>query len=67
MAIVLEPRPLADLEMDAVLAVEAAWERRSHGHKPWTTKEFLDAVDAVHARYTLRREWLRTHPQGVPS
>jgi hypothetical protein len=58
-------RPLADLEVESVLAVEAAWERRSHGVKPQTISEFLDAVDAVHARYALRREWLRTHPQGV--
>lgn len=65
MATVIEPRPLADLEMDSVLAVEAAWEHRAHGRKPWTTQEFLDAVDAVHARYALRREWLRRHPQGV--
>ncbi|MGW9397256.1 hypothetical protein [Streptomyces sp. NPDC055642] len=64
MATALEPRPLADLEIDSVLAVEAAWERRSHGMKPWTTEEFLDAVAAVHARYQLRREWLRTHRQG---
>jgi hypothetical protein len=60
-----EPRPLADLEVDSVLAVEAAWERRSHGRKPQTIPEFLDAVDAVHARYNVRREWLRRHPQGV--
>lgn len=62
---VLGPRPLADLEIESVLAVEAAWERRSHGLKPQTIPEYLDAVDAVHARYALRREWLRTHPQGV--
>jgi len=60
-----EQRPLADLEIDSVLAVEAAWERRSHGRKPWTNQEYLDAVAVVHARYRLRREWLRTHPQGV--
>ncbi|MEU1273069.1 hypothetical protein [Streptomyces sp. NPDC005799] len=62
-----ESRPLADLEMDSVLAVEAAWGRRAHGRKPQTIPEFLDAVAAVHARYALRREWLRTHPQGVAS
>lgn len=67
MATVLESRPLADLEVDSVLAVEAAWERRAHGRKPWTTDEFLDRVDAVHARYELRRQWLRTHQQGVAS
>lgn len=65
MATVLEPRPLADLEMDSVLAVEAAWGQRSHGLKPWTTEEFLDAVAAVHTRYNVRREWLRRHPQEV--
>lgn len=61
----IEPRPLADLEMDSVLAVDAAWERRARGRKPWTTAEYLDAVAAVHARYKVRREWLRRHPQGV--
>ncbi|MCX5529013.1 hypothetical protein OG785_45190 [Streptomyces sp. NBC_00006] len=61
----LAPRPLADLEMDSVLAVEQAMERRAHGLKPWTTDEYLDQVAAVHARYTVRREWLRTHPQEV--
>ncbi|KOG33335.1 hypothetical protein [Streptomyces resistomycificus] len=65
MATVTEPRPLADLEMDSVLAVEAAWEARARGVRPWTTAEYLDAVDKVHARYRLRREWLRRHPQGV--
>lgn len=67
MATVIEPRALADLEMDSVLAVEALWGRRAHGAKPWTTEEYLDRVDAVHARYGLRREWLRKHPQGVAS
>ncbi|MEV7034540.1 hypothetical protein AB0N99_30465 [Streptomyces sp. NPDC093272] len=65
MATVIEARPLADLEMDSVLAVEAAWEARAQGLKPWTNQEFLDAVAAVHARYELRRQWLRTHPQAV--
>lgn len=67
MATALEPRPLADLEMDSILAVEAAWEARSHGLKPQTIEERLDAVAAVHARYAIRREWLRRHPQGVES
>ncbi|MFF9118353.1 hypothetical protein ACF09Y_22585 [Streptomyces massasporeus] len=63
MATPTEPRPLADLEIDSVLAVEAAWERRSHGLKPWTIDELLDAVAAVHVRYNHRRQWLRTHEQ----
>lgn len=64
MATAMEPRPLADLEVESVLAVESAWQRRSHGLKPWTVDEFLDQVAAVHARYAVRREWLRRHPQG---
>jgi hypothetical protein len=65
MATALESRPLADLEMASVLAVEAAWEARARGLRPWSTEEYIDAVAAVHARYTIRREWLRRHPQGV--
>ena len=65
MATVIEARPLADLEMDSVLAVEAAWERRAHGVRPWTTAEYLDAVARVHARYEAFRQWQRIHPQAV--
>jgi hypothetical protein len=65
MATALEPRPLADLEMDSVLAVEAAWGLRANGRKPWTTGEYLDAVAKVHARYAAFREWQRRHPQGA--
>ena len=65
MATVVEPRALADLEMDSVLAVGAIWEQRARGVRPWTNAEYLDAVDKVHARYAIRREWLRRHPQGV--
>lgn len=67
MATVIEPRPLADLEMDSVLAVEAAWGRRAHGVRPWTTQEYLDRVAKVHARYEAFRQWQRLHPQGVAS
>ncbi|WP_405558878.1 hypothetical protein OHV08_33745 [Streptomyces canus] len=65
MATVVEPRALADLEMDSVLAVEAAWERRAQGVRPWTTTEYLDAVAKVHARYETFRQWQRLHPQGA--
>jgi hypothetical protein len=65
MATVIESRPLADLEMDSVLAVEAAWERRAQGVRPWTTAEYLDAVARVHARYEAFRQWQRLHPQGA--
>jgi hypothetical protein len=65
MATVIEPRPLADLEMDSVLAVEAAWATRAKGVRPWTTGEYLDAVAKVHARYERFRQWQRIHPQGA--
>lgn len=67
MATVIESRPLADLEMDSVLAVEAAWQNRAKGVRPWTTTEYLDAVAKVHARYEAYRQWQRLHPQGVAS
>ena len=67
MTAAVEPRPLADLEIDSVLAVEAAWEARSHGLKPWTTEEFLDAVAKVHARYETFRQWQRLHPNEAAS
>lgn len=65
MSVQAAPRPLADLEEDALIRVEAEWERRARSGKPWTTDEYLDKVAAVHARYNVRREWLRTHPQEV--
>jgi hypothetical protein len=51
----VEPRPLADLEQDAVIAVEQEWQRRSHGAKPWTPTEYIDEIAKVHARYTAWR------------
>ena len=67
MATALEPRPLADLEMDSILAVEAALEHRAHGLKPRTIDEHLDAIARVHARYEAYRQWQRLHPQAVTS
>ncbi|MFD9070585.1 hypothetical protein [Streptomyces lasiicapitis] len=63
----IEPRPLADLEEDALVRVEEEWAHRARGAKPWTTKEYVDRIERVHAHYTARREWLAKHPQGVPS
>lgn len=65
MATVTAPRPLADLEMDSVLAVEAEFARRAKSHKPWTTSELIDRIERVHVRYNHRRQWLRTHDQEV--
>jgi hypothetical protein len=67
MATAIEPRPLADLEMDSLVAVEAVRESRARGVRPWTNQEYLDAIDAVHARYNLRRTWLRIHEQETTS
>lgn len=63
MATVVEPRPLADLEQDAVARVEAEFARRARGVKPWTTSEYVDRVARVHAHYEQRRQWLRMHEQ----
>lgn len=63
MATVIEPRPLADLEQDAIARLEAEWERRARGVKPWTTQEYLDKNAQIHAHYEQRRTWLRRHEQ----
>lgn len=55
MATVVEPRPLADLEQDDLVRVEQEMARRAHGVKPWTTTEYVDAIEKVHARYTAWR------------
>jgi len=59
------PRPLADLEQDALARVEAEFARRARGVKPWTPDEFVDRIEQVHVRYNHRRAWLRTHEQVV--
>ncbi|MFZ4150458.1 hypothetical protein [Streptomyces pseudogriseolus] len=65
MATVAEPRPLADLEQDALARVEAEFARRARGPKPWTPTEYLDRIEQVHIRYNHRRHWLRTHQQAA--
>jgi transposase len=57
------PRPLADLEQDALARVEAEFARRARGARPWTTTEYVDRIEQVHIRYNHRRHWLRTHEQ----
>lgn len=59
MATVVEPRRLEDLEQDDLVRVEQEWARRARGVKPWTTTEYVDAIDKVHARYNARRIALR--------
>ncbi|WP_406170162.1 hypothetical protein OIE52_38865 [Streptomyces canus] len=63
MATVIEPRPLADLEQDAIARVEEEMARRARGRKPWTTTEYVDRCARVHAHYQQRRTWLRLHEQ----
>lgn len=67
MATATEPRPLADLEVDALAAVEAEFARRARGARPWTTNELIDRIEQVHVRYNHRRQWLRTHEQETAS
>lgn len=55
MATATEPRPLADLQQDALARVEAEWERRARGIRPWSTAEFLDQIAAEHARFEVAR------------
>ncbi|MBZ6102785.1 hypothetical protein ACH4NO_18455 [Streptomyces olivaceus] len=63
MATVIEPRPLADLEQDALARIEAEMARRARGLKPWTPTEYVTEIEKVHVRYNHRRQWLRTHEQ----
>lgn len=65
MSIALEPRPLADLEQDAIARVEQELARRAQGAKPWTPTEYIDQIERVHARYEQRRQWLRLHEQAA--
>jgi hypothetical protein len=63
----LDPRPLADLEQDALARVEEEFARRARGARPWTTSDLCDRIEQVHIRFNHRRQWLRTHEQGVAS
>jgi hypothetical protein len=63
MATVTAPRPLPDLEQDALARVEEEMARRARGTKPWTKDEYLDRIARVHAHYEQRRQWLRLHAQ----
>ncbi|MFE2324655.1 hypothetical protein ACFXD5_12170 [Streptomyces sp. NPDC059385] len=52
------PTPqLADQEMAALVKVEAEFARRSQGGKPWTTREYLDEIEAVHVRFNRFRQF----------
>lgn len=53
MATVVDSRPLADLEQDALVRVEEEWARRAKGARPWTVSEYLDQIDAERARFKV--------------
>lgn len=55
MATAVDPRPLADLEMDALVRVEEEMERRAHGVRPWSIADMLDQNAAEHARFEVAR------------
>jgi hypothetical protein len=46
-----------DLEVAAVAKVEAEFARRAAGLKPWSIREYLDAVAEVHVRYARFRHF----------
>ncbi|MFH9574279.1 hypothetical protein ACH4MG_27525 [Streptomyces sp. NPDC017454] len=60
----LEPRPLADLEQDALARVEDEMARRARSTKPWTPAEYVDEIEKVHVRFNHRR---RAHEQETAS
>lgn len=55
MATAVDPRPLADLEMDALVRVEEEMARRAHGVRPWSIADYLDQNAAEHARFENAR------------
>lgn len=55
MATALDSRPLADLEMDALIRVEAEMARRAHSVRPWSIADYLDQNAAEHARFEVAR------------
>ncbi|MEU0589897.1 hypothetical protein [Streptomyces ardesiacus] len=59
MATVIEPRPLADLEQDAIARVDDEMARRGRGLKPWTTREYVERIEHVHICFN----WLRRREQ----
>lgn len=65
MATMAEPRPLADLEQDALAEVEAEMARRARGTKPWTPTEYINEIEKVHVRFNHHRQWLHTHQEAA--
>lgn len=55
MATAVDPRPLADLELDALVRVEQEMERRAHGVRPWSIADYLDQNAKEHARFEIAR------------
>jgi len=51
----IDSRPLADLQQDALIAVEQEMERRARGHRPWSIRDYLDQNAAERARFEVAR------------
>lgn len=43
--------PLPDLETAELAALEVEFGRRARSLRPWSIADYLDRVEAVHARY----------------
>jgi hypothetical protein len=48
-------RPLADVQQDALIAVEQEMARRARGRRPWTLDDYLDQNAKEHARFEVAR------------
>lgn len=46
-------RPLADVQQDALIAVEQEMARRARGRRPWTVTDYLDQNAKEHARFKV--------------
>lgn len=48
---------LADQETAALVDVEAEFARRAAGAKPWTIREYLNEIAALHTRFNRFRHY----------
>jgi hypothetical protein len=55
MSTAIAPRPLADLEQDALVRVEQEMERRARGPRPWSITDYLDQNAKERARFEVAR------------
>lgn len=58
-----EARPLADVVEDALVRLDAEFQRRALGARPWTVGDYYEKQERLRAQYKIRAEWLRRHPE----